>query len=152
MSDITKCLFQSTSQWVLGGIHRRDTKNAFFVCIPDLNSETLLSAIAENVAPGSTIVSNQLPVYSGIANLKGYNYTHLTVNHSKNFVNPSNPSAHTQTIESSWGHVKKIYRQMNGTSTALFPSYLDQFLFKKHYPSPSTFGNLLYWIGHYYPF
>ena len=147
MSDITKCLFQSTSQWVLGGIHRRDAKNAFFVYIPDLNSETLLSTIAENIAPGSTIVSNQLPVYSGIANLKGYNYTHLTVD-------PSNPKAHIQTIKSAWDRVTQLYRRTSmGQSmekNKFFRSYLDQFVFSTHYPNPSTFGNFLYWIGFYY--
>ena len=124
----------------------------FMFPVPDRKRGKLLSIIKENIEPGSIIVSDQWAAYNDICKLEGYDFTHLTVNHSQNFVNPSNPAAHTQTIESTWGHVKKIYKQLNGTSKALFPSYLDQFLFKKHYPNPSTFGNLLFWIGHYYPF
>jgi hypothetical protein len=41
---------------------------------------------------------------------KGWVYTHATVIHDANFVNPDNPDIHTQNIENMWMRVKRKIR------------------------------------------
>ena len=138
-------------QWVFGGVERGESDNCFFVCVPDRTRGTLLSAIQDNIQPGSIIVSDEWRAYNDIPEIPDGDYIHWTVNHSVNFVNPNNPDAHTQTIENTWGRIKRSYRRLCGTSEQLFETYIFQFIFKQHYPFPSTFGNILYWIQNYYP-
>ena len=148
--DVILChnVSMSKKQWVFGGVHRGHAKDMFLVCVPNKASETLLSVITENVAPGSIIVSKQLTAFDEISELQGYNYTHLTVD-------PTNPIHHIETIESIWSCVNKMYKKIqrvqSKNSNEHFASYLDQFLFYTHYPLPSTFGNFLHWIGFYHP-
>ena len=138
-------------QWVFGGVERGDPGNCFFVCVEDRTRETLLSAIHENILPGSIIVSDEWRAYNDIPQMPDCDFIHWTVNHSQNFVNPTNELAHTQTIENTWGRLKRTYRRLNGTSEQLFESYIFQFIFQSHYRYPSMFGNLLFWIHNYYP-
>ena len=42
-------------------------------------------------------------------------------------VNPNDPNAHAQGIESFWSHAKKRLKRMNGTSRELFTGYLEEF-------------------------
>lgn len=69
------------NQWVLGGICR-ETNECFLVPVPDRTARTLLPIIIENVAPGTTIITDEWRSYHGL----GDTYEHLTVNHSINFV------------------------------------------------------------------
>ena len=148
--DATLChsASETVKQWVFGGVQRDNSKNMFLVALPNQSTETLLSAITENIAPGSTIISKQLAAYDDISQLEGYNYTHLTVD-------PLNPATHIDNIVSIWDELKKMYGRVHRAkpvdTNEHFAPYLNQFLFTHHYPFPSTFGNLLYWIGFYYP-
>ena len=75
----------------------------------------------------STMVNtDQWAAYSGIAQLPE-GYGHTTINHSVNFMDPDNPAAHTQGVESFWAHAKKKLRRMCGTNRQLFVSYLREF-------------------------
>ncbi|GAA37029.1 hypothetical protein CLF_100547 [Clonorchis sinensis] len=58
------------------------------------------------IASGSIIISDMWAPYQGIETMIDMNYTHETVNHTENIVDPM-PGAHTQTIESLW-HVYKM--------------------------------------------
>ena len=88
--------------WVFGGIER-ETKNCFFQCEPDRTANTLIAIIKEHVLPGTTIYSDCWKAYSPL-NKEGF--SHLTVNHSINFVDPET-GTHTNTIESTWRALKK---------------------------------------------
>ena len=112
--------------WVVGGIERGNPKNAFLVEVPNRRAETLLPIIQEHCELGSVISTDQWGAYNTIANLP-QGYGHITVNHSENFVDPGNPDAHTQSIESFWSHAKKKLKRTNGTSRALFIGYLAEF-------------------------
>jgi hypothetical protein len=69
-------------------------------------------------------MSDSWSAYRNIATWPGFNYTHLTVNHEDNFVDPTT-GAHTQRIECNWGHVKtEFLRKMHGMSLALLPGHL----------------------------
>ena len=56
--------------------------------------------------------------------MDGINYTHETVIHDANFVNPDNSDIHTQNIENMWMRVKRKLRRQFGTSMALFQTYM----------------------------
>ena len=62
---------------------------------------------------------------------KDEGYTHLTVDHSLNFVDPDT-DAHTQRNENTWWWVKRSMSR-TGTSKDLFESYLQEWLWRQHY-------------------
>ena len=72
--------------------------------------------------------------------LRDEGYTHLTVNHSLNFVDPDT-GAHTQRIENTWWGIKRSMPR-TGTSKDLFQSYLQEWLWRQHY-GDDPFGNIM---------
>ena len=100
--------------WVFG-MYNRTTEELRMVRCPDnkRDRETLLPIIIANIAVGSTIISDQWPVYwdnkNKRSNLTNAGYHHHTVNHSENFVDPES-GANTQTIECYWRHLKTKMR------------------------------------------
>lgn len=88
------------SRWVIGGIER-GTGKCFLVPVSNRNSETIMNVIQMYINPGTTIITDE---WKGYNKLCKENYTHLTVNHSINFVN-AETGAHTNTIEGEWSKV-----------------------------------------------
>jgi len=85
-------------QWVLVIICR--TTGEMRLEIASKRTATiLLSLIRSHVAPHSTIMNDEWAAYRQLPNFN--NYTHMTVNHSVNFVNPVT-GANTKKIESNW--------------------------------------------------
>ena len=78
-------------QWVLGGICR-ETKQVFLTTIPSRDKETLLPIIKRRIKPGTTIIQDCWKSYNCLSE---EDFTHLTVNHSLNFVDPDS-SSHTK--------------------------------------------------------
>ncbi len=78
-------------QWVFCGICRRRDK------------DTLLPIIRAQILPGTCMMSDMRKACDC---LKDEGYTHLTVNHSLNFVD-LDTGAHTQRIENAWWGVKR---------------------------------------------
>jgi len=72
-------------QWVIGGICR-ESNECFVVCVPDRSENTLLPIICERIRVGSTIESDCWRAYNNIQQTGLY--THSTVNHKYNFVDP----------------------------------------------------------------
>ena len=93
-------------------------------CVPDRTKITLLPIIQQYIRPGTTIISDEWKAYHDIGTIPG-GYTHQTVNHSKNFVDPVT-GAHTQAIEGHWSCTKRMMRKQGvmNTSSDLFPSYM----------------------------
>lgn len=116
------------SGWLFGGIQRSDKSKVFLAMVPDRTAETLLDVIQQRILPGTTIVSDCWRSYFHIGS---FGYTHLTVNHSVNFVDPLVPEAHTQNIECTWRWVKNGF-------------YLPQRISKRESPD---YGNL--YIGEF---
>ena len=56
----------------------------------------------------------------------------------------------TNTIEGVWGNCKNKFSNMHGTSAAHFDSYLQEWLFRRLHED-NVFGNLVFWMRHYYP-
>ncbi|GFY05381.1 DDE_Tnp_IS1595 domain-containing protein [Trichonephila clavipes] len=104
-------------QWVFGGVER-DSGKLFLVAVHDRTKRTLMQIIMEWIEPGTTIISDCWKGYNhDVLTAEGFN--HLTVNHSLNFVDPDT-GAHTNTIESTWRHVKSRYPQYNRQNDASF--------------------------------
>lgn len=76
-------------------------------------------------------------------------YSHFTVNHSENFVDPET-GAHTQTIEGTWSHFKARHKKERGTSRDLFVSYLNQFVWRKKFGGPDALFHLWTQIAELY--
>jgi len=77
--------------------------------VPDRTADTLVTIIRDWIKPGTTIISDQWAAYR---NLDSHGYTHCTVNHSLQFVDPVTED-HTYTIESTWRTVKVFLGQYN---------------------------------------
>jgi len=90
-------------QWVFGGVERGSGRT-FLVAVHDRSENTLIGLIKEWIEPGTTIISDCWAAYRSIPRA---GYDHLTVNHSIGFKNHEN-DAHTNTIESTWRHVKVL--------------------------------------------
>lgn len=118
-------------QWVFGGICR-ETRECFLYAVPNRSEATLIPIIKECIKPGSQIISDCLRSYGGITKLPGYNFKHQTVNHSKNFVDPST-GAHTNRIEGLWALAKIRNKIHSGTSRNHLDSYLCEFLWRQKF-------------------
>ncbi len=92
--------------------------------VSDRSKTTLIEIIRRRIRPGTTIVSDCWAAYTG---LETYGYTHKTVNHSVNFVDPIS-LAHTQKVESMWFLSKRRNKKECGTSRKLLVSYIAEFL------------------------
>ena len=110
--------------WVLG-IYQ-NSFHVRFIVISDRKSETLLPIIRDYVDEGSTIVTDEWSAYNG---LSGLGYTHETVNHSENYVNPST-GYHTQGVERAWVDAKAWMKRARYPSEYI-QSHLNELSWRK---------------------
>ena len=91
-------------QWVLGAV---DRSNGNCILLPCPNNSrgapTLLPLIKRWILPGSVVYTDEWGAYNSLTTA---GYTHHTVNHSIQFVDPAT-GVHTNTQEGLWAHVKK---------------------------------------------
>lgn len=111
-------------QWVFGGIER-ESKHCFMVPVEKRNRETLIPLITEWIVPGTTIISDCWRAYNCLQEL---GYTHLSVNHSVEFVNEQT-GAHTNTIESLWFAAKRSFSN-SSRRKYFYGGYLSKFMFE----------------------
>jgi transposase-like protein len=95
-------------QWVFGGVEW-ETGNTFLVPVKDRTTDPLMAVVRDWIKPGTTVISDSWGAYRGLGS---QGYTHLTVNDSIQFVDPTT-GAHTNTIESTWITVKAFLGQYN---------------------------------------
>lgn len=113
-------------KWVFGAIERESKKCSFRV-VERRDQETLLPIIQQWIRPGTVIISDCWRTYSC---LNDFGYRHLTVNHSKNFVDPDT-GAHTNTIEGTWAAIKRKLSKRTGSDE--FDTYLHEYVWRKHH-------------------
>jgi hypothetical protein len=107
--------------------------------VPDVTTYTLEGIINENVAPGTTISTDE---HSGYRSLR-YGYDHGTVNHSaKEYVRGAH---HVNTLESHWSLFK---RAVKGTHVHISSKhawkYVSEFSYRRNMRhSHSNMFNLL---------
>ncbi len=111
--------------WVLGGVDR-ETGQCFLVPCPgnQRDGPTLLPIIQRWVLPGSIVYTDEWGAYNS---LTARGYTHDSVNHSIQFVDPLT-GVHTNTQEGLWHHVK---RQMVGSHD--LEAVLLDFMFRRRF-------------------
>jgi transposase-like protein len=73
----------------------RINRRIFLVPVSNRNTETMIRVIADNVLPGTTIITDQWRAYESALNSMP-EYNHFTINHSLNFVCPTDRRIHTQ--------------------------------------------------------
>jgi hypothetical protein len=113
--------------WVFGGVERTQEGKIFLVVVPDRSEETLLRFIQAHILPGSIIISD---LWRGYRNInEKLSLMHLTVNHSRNFVD-ENTGAHTNTIEGSWCGIKRKIPIRNRTQSAI-DLHLLEFIWRR---------------------
>jgi hypothetical protein len=126
-------------KWFFGGVVRGDNTKCFIEAVEKRDQVTLLEVILRRILPGSKIVSDCWGAYNNLSQIfPDYNFTHLQVNHSQNFVDPLS-GAHTQSIESLWSVVKRKLRR-KGTNYGTVGDLKDKVeedLFKRIYNDQS---------------
>lgn len=96
--------------------------------VKDRTSRTLIRFIRRWVLPGSVIVTDCWRSYNILSQ---YNFEHYTVNHSKNFVDPTT-QAHTNNVERQWRDIRALVPKY-GVRRKHFAGYLAEYLFKVKY-------------------
>ncbi|KAK3892374.1 hypothetical protein Pcinc_003744 [Petrolisthes cinctipes] len=124
-------------QWVFGGICRQ-TRSFFMVPVPSRDKDTLLAVIKERIEPGTTVISDCWHVYQC---LEHEGFTHLTVHHSVNFVDPLS-LAHTNNIERLWREVKRKV-PLFGRRKKHIVGYLARSMFLMAYEEDKRFHHFL---------
>jgi transposase len=119
---------QTAGQWYVGGVER-GSKRVFLIPVSNRNAETMTRIIVDNVLPGTIVITDQWRAYaSALNNMPEYN--HLFINHSLNFVCPTDPNIHTQSIEGFWSQAKRFLRERHGIKQTLHVKYLLQFIWE----------------------
>jgi transposase-like protein len=109
-------------QWVFRGVERESGKT-FLVPVPDRTADTLKAVIAAWIEPGTKVINDCCVAYR---DLDAVGYAHRTVNHSTGFVDELT-GAHTNTIESTWRHLKAFLSPYNRKGDYIH--HLAQYMF-----------------------
>lgn len=134
--------------WVFGAIERHSGR-CCLIEVPNRRGDTLLPIIQQWILPGSRIISDGWAAYANINQIGGGIYVHDVIVHERNFVDPNDPSVHTQMIENTWMRAKKKLRRQHGTSAALFESYIAEFLWRQRVGA-NKFGEMMNCIREIY--
>ena len=129
--------------WVIGITNRKlpnnKTKDYHIEIVDKRDRKTCEDFIKRNVKPGSIIYTDSFKSYH---NLKNIGYEHKMVNHSKNYVDKSNASIHTQNVENMWGLIKrKIKPQYRGKKHLI--KHFNEFKWRNKNKSKDIFEEFL---------
>ena len=75
--------------WVFGMVNLAEPTKPMLFYVPARNAATLMPLVQYHIPAGSTVVSDQWRAYNQIQRA---GFLHLTVNHSRNFVDPNTGS------------------------------------------------------------
>ncbi|KAA3669764.1 uncharacterized protein DEA37_0006204, partial [Paragonimus westermani] len=107
--------------WVFG-MYDSHSRKGYCLHVQDRSAATLIPIIQQWVAPGSTIYSDQWASYNGLAAL---GFTHMTVNHQTNFVDPITQAC-TNQVEAFWSRLKRRLKYISGSVGEMRWSHLDE--------------------------
>jgi transposase-like protein len=101
---------------VMGLLERHGEVRA--MTVTSRHKPVLQAEVRRHVAPGSTVYSDQLKSYQGLAE----DYVHEVINHSEEYVRGH---VHTNGIENFWSLFKRV---IYGTHHSVQPFHLDRYL------------------------
>ncbi|KAG0440214.1 hypothetical protein DMUE_1903 [Dictyocoela muelleri] len=102
----------------------------FVQIVEDRSASTLIPIIERVVRSGSIIHTDEWPSYSRLS--EANNYSHGTVCHKYNFINPEN-FVHTQNVESFNNKIKYEIKKRKGIQKNQRNDFLNYFLFLDHF-------------------
>ena len=127
--------------WVFGGIERESKKCFAVELLAGFNlaelprddrvkrlprdTDTLLPIIQRFIRPGSIIYSDGWGAYHSLSN---NGYTHKTVIHEENFIDPKDRNVHTQTVERMWKDLKE-WCVRPGIKSIYIHQYISRWIF-----------------------
>ena len=123
-------------QWVFGGREKYNKKKVFMVPVKDRKKTTLIPLIKRWIAPGTIIHSDCWKAYHDLGCM---GYTHVTVNHSKEFIQNA---ACTNGIESDWRHAK-VTMPRYGVHRGMHAGYLAEFMWRRKHMDSDRFITLI---------
>lgn len=139
--------------WVLGMVDVT-TKRGVVVYIRNRSREVILDTITQYVLPGTEIWTDCWRAYDSLHILGGVSpYTHKSVNHSRNFVDPTT-GVNTNRIEGYWAKLKGFCRRNHVLHSQYLSEHIDHFMWFEIYGGSSgeTFTNIIGHISEKYTF
>ena len=100
-----------------------------------------MEVIDRNVEEQTIIITDESRAYRQL--MRDGRYQHYTINHSRHFVDPSDPSIHTQNIENFWSRIKRHIRNKAGINRESYILHMTEYLWRMRYPSQKFFNHLL---------
>ena len=125
-------------KWIFGIIDLQ-THKCHIEYVQNRARMTLFPIIRRHVAPQTQINSDEAAVYFS---LQQEGYTHRTVKHKENYVNPID-GTHTNNIENFWVHLKNKIREMHGVKIEQLPLHLDEFMYRWNTKNNDPFEQIL---------
>lgn len=117
---------------VLGMAQRKGRLKA--TAVPDVKSQTVLPLIYQNVARGSSVYTDEYPIYNKVSRL---GFQHDKILHSNKIYVRGN--VHTNTIEGFWALVKNGIRGVyHSVSPEYLQNYLDEYVFRYNHRDDET--------------
>jgi ISXO2-like transposase domain len=120
--------------WVCGGVVRDSDSNPLRCFIEIItrrnsrNSRTLEELLLRRIDMRSRVITDGWGAYE---NLRGVGFTHDVVNHSENFVNPTDSSIHTQNVENLWRCLRRFLNKKGTYTRRNLSEYINEFIFRK---------------------
>lgn len=100
--------------------------------VPNIQAETLLPLITKQVRPGSTVCSDTLVSYTGVA-AKGY--VHRLVDHHATY--SDGKGTHINGLEGFWGYLKRSLASRGGIRREKLPLFLGEFVWRYNHRKQS---------------
>jgi hypothetical protein len=120
---------QPNEVWFFGAIVRDAIPEQLVIQpVRKRDRSTLEAIIQSRIHVLSRIVSDGWGGYSGLREL---GLEHSVVNHSENFVSPTDPTVHTQNIENLWRCLRRFLNSRTAYSRKELASYVQEFIFRK---------------------
>lgn len=127
--------------WYVGGIER-GTREAFMLPVENRNTETMVRILMQHVLPGTTVITDKWAAYKKAMDEMNM-YEHKVINHSINFVDPLDPTTHTQNIEGLWSRSKFFIRKRSGLHQDQHFEFLLQFIWEYKIEKRKRINSLL---------